>query len=260
MTQTVTTTRTPYQGYNTNKGTLQNQRGAPQEQGYSPSSHAAIQHQEDIPQNNTTSQIQKPASLNNINPQLQGSAPRNSSSSQNREYAPRSNAGIRTVNEGDAPRVSMSQPYRSDLSSNPTSNPYQPLDLKDEDDTGLARQTSIPRKQIGTSAIPVHAAVQAPPYPRAQTGQSRQQSAPKPLPSIPGYTDHQKDAAPQPSSILNRSRPVPTSQTGWRDPQDIVDRAKTDTHDTHVVETVAPGQCHSQNCKSPRNNANLLLV
>lgn len=257
VTQTVTTTRTPHQGYNANRGTPQNQgyapRDIPQEQGYSSRNNAALQHQEYAPRNNATPQRQEYAPRNkNTTPQHQEYAPRNSATSQNREYAPRNNAaGIRPVNEGNAQKVSMSQPYRGDSSSNPRSNAYGSPNLQDEDDTGLARQNSIPRKQIGTSANAPYSSVQASSPPSAQTDYSRQQSAPKPLPSTPaaasrGYTDRQTDSAPQPSNILNRSRPISTSQAGLRDAHDVVDRAKNNTYDTQVVETVAPAVVHEK--------------
>ncbi len=282
MTQTITTTRTPNQRYNANRSTPQTQayapRSAPQEQGYYPSSHAAPQHRDYIPRNNTTSQPQDSAphgdntfqrqeyappmssttpqrqdytSRNNATPQLQGSAPRKSAVPQGQEYIARNNdAGFRPLNEEGAQRVLMSQPYRGDSSSNRRSNPYDSPNPQDEDDAGLARQNSIPRKQIGTSSNTPSSSVQASSPQRAPIGHSRQQSTPKPLPPTPAavsreYTDRQTDSAPQTSSILNRSRPIPTSQAGLRDPQDIVDRAKTNTYDTDVVETVAPGQPHS---------------
>ena len=249
VTQTVTTTRTPHQGYNANRGTPQTQayapRNPPQEQGYAPRTSAAPQRQEYAPRDNYNPQRHEYAPQHNTSPQHQESA-QQFTSSQNREHAPQNNASsIRPVNEGNAQRDSMSQPYRGDLSI-PRANPYDSPNLQDDDDAGLARQNSIPRKQIGTSRNTPHSSVQASSPPKAQTGHSRQQSAPKPLPSTPvapsrGYTDRQTDSAPQPSSILNRSRPIPTSQAGPRDAQDVVDRAKTNTYDTQVVETVAPG-------------------
>ena len=193
----------------------------------------------------TTFQRRDYAPANTI-PQLQESAPRNMVPSSNREHVPRNRPGNRSFDEGDVQRSPMSQPYREGLSSNPRSNVYDSSKLHDDDDAGLARQNSIPRKQIGTSASTSHSSNPASSSLKAQSGQSRQQNTPKPLPSVPvatshGYTDHQTHSASQPSSILNRSRPIPGSQTGLRDAQDIVDRAKTNTSDTQVIETVAPG-------------------
>ena len=268
VTQTITTTRTAPKGYNANRGNPPNQgyvpRSVPEEKGYSLSSNAAPQHQEYIPQNNTTSQVQESAprdgiisqrqdyaSRNNTTPQIQEFAARTSATFQNREYGPRYNASSRPLGEGNAQRASMSQPHQGGLPSNPKSNAHESLHFQDEDDAGLARHNSIPRKQIGTPASTQYSPPQPSSPPRAQTSQSRQQSAPKPLPSTPaavshGHTDRQMDYAPQPPSILNRSRPIPTSQAGLQDAQDVVDRAKTDTYDTDVVETVAPGQFRSQ--------------
>lgn len=254
MTQTVTTTRTPHQGYNGNRGSPQNPgyapRNTPREQEYASRNNAAPQYQEYSPRNNTTPQRQEYAPRINTSPQHQELALRNSATSQDQDYALRNNAaGISSVNEGNAHRISMSQPYHGESSSKPRSNAYDSPNLQDEDEAGLARQNSIPRKQIGASANIPYPSIQPSSPLGAQTGHSRQQSAPKPLPPTPaaasrGYNDRQMDSASPPSSILNRSRPIPTSQAGPRDAQDVVDRAKTDTYDTQVVETVAPGQSH----------------
>ena len=143
----------------------------------------------------------------------------------------------------------MYHPSPGGTSSNPGSETYKSLDLQNEDNAGLIRQSSIPRKQVGTFASTPYSSVAASSLASAQAGQSRQQTATKPLPSTPaalssGYVDRQMDSVAKPSSILNRSRPISPSQTGLRDAQDIVDRAKTNTSDTEVVETVAPGQFH----------------
>ena len=255
VTQTVTTTRTPHQGYDANRGTAQvhgyASRNTPQEQGYDPRNSTVPQHQEYAPRNNTTPQHQGSTPQNNATPQRQQYAPDNTASSLTREYAPRNNAGtIRPVNEGNAQGTSMSQSHRGDQSSGPRSNAYGSPTLQGEDDAGLARESSIPRKQIGTSANTTYSSAHSSSPPRAQTGHSRQQSASKPLPSTPataslGYTDRQTDSASQQSSILNRSRPMSTSQASIRDAQDVVDRAKSNTSDTQVIETVAPGQYHA---------------
>lgn len=261
VTQTVTTTRTPNQGHNANRGTLPNHGNAPgsapQERGYSPSSNAVPQHQEYIPRSSNTSQSaargdatsqrQDYPSINNNTPQLHESAPRNSTTSQIREHVQRNNASIKPVNERECQRASMPQSSRGDLSSNPGPKAYDSLNFQNEDDAVLARQNSIPRKQIGTSASTPYSSVPASSPSRAQTGQIRQQNALKPLPSTPAtvdreYTDHYADSAHHPSHILNRSRPISTNQTGLPDAQGVVDRAKTSTYDTDVVEVVAPGQ------------------
>lgn len=254
VTQTVTTTRTPHQGHNVNRGILHNQGNAQrdtlQEQGYAPWNNAAPQQQEYATLNNTTPQRQEYLPRNHTTPQHQEVAPRTSATSQNREFFPRNNAAtIRSIDGSNDRGFSMSQPYRGDPPSSPRTNTYDSSKLQDEDDAGLARQNSVPRKQVGTSISTPYSSVQASPPPMAQKGHSRQQSYPKPLPSTPstashGYNDRQADSSPQPSSILNRSRPISASQPGLRDPQDVVDRAKTNTYDTQVVETVAPGQSY----------------
>ena len=268
MTQTITTTHTPHRGSNANRGAPINQGYAPrdafQEQGYDGSTHVVPEHQEYISRHNNISQTLRTApphdaksrhqdytSPNNNTPQPQGSASRDSSAFQTREYVPQHNTDFRAVKEEDPQRFSIAQPYRKGLSSNQRTNPYESPKQQDEGDRGLARQNSIPRKQLGMSASTIQPSVTTSPSPRTQTGQTRHQSIPKPLPSTPAaespvHTNRLADSLSQPSSILNRSRPVPTSHMVPRDAQDVVDRAKTSSYDTTVVETVAPGQSRSE--------------
>ena len=246
MTQTVTTTRTPHYGSNVNRSTLQTQEyvprnsGTPQDQGYAPRNNAAPQHQ-------------AYGSRNTITPQQEYGF-KHDTSSPIQEYSLRNNAGtIRPVNDARGQGPSMTQSDRDNSLSSPRFNTYDSPNLPEEDHAGLVRQNSIPRKQIGTSPNTPYSSVQASsPHqvwstPMAQTGHSRQQSAPKSLPSTPAaksreFNDRQTDPTPQSSSILNRSRPTSSNPAGLRDAQDVVDRAKTNTCDTQVVESVAPGQ------------------
>lgn len=243
----------PHQGHNANRGSPQSQGYAPktyttQEQGYAPQNNAVPQHKEYPPGNNAIPQHQEYAPQTNPTPQHQQTAPRKSATSQNREYPPRNiAASIRPVNEGNPQGVSMSQPYRGDPSSNPRAKAYDTPNLQDDDDAGLTRQNPIPRKRIGASSNgPYSSSAEASSPLGTQSGHSRQQSAPKALPPTPaaaslGHTDREMDSTAQKSSILNRSRPDFTNQAGLRNAQDVVDRAKTNTYDTQVVETVAPG-------------------
>ena len=201
------------------------------------------------PQGDITPQRQAYASSNNTIPQPQEYAPRNSVNPHSREYVPRNGASIRPVIEGHSQETSMYHPSPGGTSSKPGSEAYNSLDLQKEDDAGLIRQSSIPRKQVGTFASTPYSSVPASSPPSAQTGQSRQQTGTKPLPSTPAalssrYIDRPTDSVSKPSGILNRSRPMPPSQTNPQDAQDVVDRAKTNTYDTEVIETVAPGQFH----------------
>lgn len=111
----------------------------------------------------------------------------------------------------------------------------------------LARQKSIPRKQVGTSANAPYSSAQSLETSNGQLGHSRTQSASKPLPVAPvpstdGYDFRRSEAVPQSSSILDRSRPISREVHGPRDAQDVVNRAKTNTYDTSVTEKVAPGK------------------
>ena len=240
MTQTVTTTRTPHHTYNANRGVPQPQGNATrssQEQGYGLRNNATPQRQEYYRQDNTT-------------PQHHEVGPQDSADFRHRKYAPDA-ADTRPVNEGYAQRDSVPQSHPADLSSNQKSKAYSSPSMHDGYDEVLARQDSIPRKKIGTSANTPRSSDQATSPPMAPVSHSRPQSATKPLPSTPaaasqGNTSRQMESPSWPSSTHDRSRPNHKSPAGLRDAQDVVDRAKTNTYDTQVTETVAPGQSHSQ--------------
>ena len=133
----------------------------------------------------------------------QGSIPARGSS-QAQGYSRWDTAGIRPVNQEDQPQIGYDGPVS-----------------KEGDDANLARQISIPRKQVGTSANVQQSSVQPPMPSNRQQGHSRNQSASKPLPAAPVV-----------------SNDVP----GAPDAQDVVNRAKSNTYDTTVVEKVAPGK------------------
>ena len=242
MTQTVTTTRTPHQTFNANRGVPQAQANATrssQEQGYGL-------------RNNATPQRQEYYRRDNITPQHHEIGPQHSAEFRHREYALGADAAdSRPINELYEQRDSMPQSHPADLSSNQNYDAYSSPTMHDGYDEVLARQDSIPRKKIGTSAKAPHSSDQAPSPPMVPVSHSRQQSATKPLPSTPaaasqGNTSRHIESPSWPSSTHDRSRPNHKSQAGLRDAQDVVDRAKTNTYDTQVTETVAPGQSHSR--------------
>ena len=141
-----------------------------------------------------------------------GSVPRDShqgfvparGSSQAQGYSRWDNAGIRQVNREDQPQIGYDGPAS-----------------KEGDDANLARQISIPRKQVGTSANVPQSSVQPPIPSNRQQGHSRNQSASKPLPAAP---------------MSSNDAP------GVQDAQNVVNRAKSNTYDTTVIERVAPGK------------------
>ena len=151
-------------------------------------------------------------------------------SSQAQGYSNQDIARIRKVNQDDTRQHAYDGPA--------------PQDGYDAD---LARQKSIPRKQVGTSANAPYSSAQFQVPSNGQLSHSRNQSAPKPLPSVPvsstdGYELRRTEAMPQSTSVLDRSRPISRGVNGPRDVQDVIKRAKTNTYDTEVIEKVAPGK------------------
>lgn len=125
-------------------------------------------------------------------------------SSQAQGYSRWDNAGILPVNQEDQSQSGYDGPAS-----------------KEGDDAHLARQISIPRKQVGTSANIPQSSVQTPIPSNLQQGHSRNQSTSKPLPAAPIFSN---------------------DVHGAQDAQDVVNRAKSNTYDTTVVEKVAPGK------------------
>ncbi|KAL2039811.1 hypothetical protein N7G274_007211 [Stereocaulon virgatum] len=126
---------------------------------------------------------------------------------------------------------------------------YNSLVTQDGYGADLARQKSIPRKQVGISANAPYSSAQSPEPSSEQLGHSRNQSASKPLPVAPasstdGYDSRRSEAVPQPSGILDRSRPISRGVHGPRDAQEVINRSKNDTYDTLVTEKVAPAVVH----------------
>lgn len=197
---------------------------------------------------------------NRNDPQYQGSptrgndtgfGPTDLETKSSNPYAGRGNDTLRSgnarmVNDGDHQQFATPNLYRDEI---PSKTRFHESNTSASQDgyQDLARQKSIPRKQIGTSAHAPYSSVQYSTSSSPQIGHSRQQSDLKPLPSAPilsndGYRDRETAATPQPSSILDRSRPITKGYMTPRDGQEVVDRAKSNTYDTEVIEKIAPGK------------------
>ena len=153
-----------------------------------------------------------------------------SNSSQAQGYDTRTKGGIRKVTQ--------------DNTRQPAYNGPAP---PDDYDGHLAPQKSIPRKQVGTNANAPYSSGESSATSNGQNGHSCVQNASKPLPSAPlspngSYENEEKEALPQPSNVLDRSRRICRGVNGPRDAQDVINRAKSNTHDTSVFEKVAPGR------------------
>ena len=123
----------------------------------------------------------------------------------------------------------------------------------EEYDQNLTRQPSIPRKRVGASANTSTPSMQTSSSANPYAGRDQSQSVPKSLPPIPRLSNGRsgddtngnasQTPAGQMSSVLDRARPVPSKDfLGFRNAQDVVQRAKSNTYDTEVIERVAPGK------------------
>ena len=121
------------------------------------------------------------------------------------------------------------------------------LDRQREHEGSLARQKSIPRKQVGTSAQAPYLSTEDSVLHNPKAGHGRQQNVSKVLPSLPVSANTnigapKSEPETQSTGILNRSRPVTRAQAGTLEAKDIINRAKSNTYDTEVIEKVAPGE------------------
>ena len=116
------------------------------------------------------------------------------------------------------------------------------------DDPDLSRETAIPRKQVGSSPKAPYSGNPSPTGQYVPAGDDPRVSIGKPLPSAPApnHNSHQPRRSHnvvQPSSVLDRSRPISRSAGGAAyTAQDVVQRAQHNSADTEVIERIAPGQ------------------
>lgn len=159
----------------------------------------------------------------------------------------RSKPGDKSVNRLDGHTPSASIPYQDSNTNDLKTYAHDAPREQGEYDAALVRQKSIPRKQIGTSAQVPYPSAESSAIPSSHISHGRQKSASKSLPSTSlssgnGYEARKMEAPPQPASILNRSRPITRDSAKPRDGQQVVNRAKSNTYDTEVIEKVAPGK------------------
>lgn len=224
VTQTVTTTRTGHQGQFANRATPKNQSVT----NHNDISNTRTRH--------TDPPIDEPYA--------------NSSGVQRDGYDTPVNAYARPVNQSHGQQYSTPKPHRDNAPPNSRPDVYDTPTGQGDYDAGPTRHNSIPRKQVGASAQGSLPSPESSTLRTSQIGHSRQQSASKALPTTPvssgkGYEARRPEAASQPASILDRSRPITRGPAQPHDAQDVVKRAKSDTYDTEVIEKVAPGEYQS---------------
>ena len=153
-----------------------------------------------------------------------------------KDSVPRGNA------EGQNNNGSRSSPYSAEAL-------YDSAAQQAQEESDLTRRTSIPRKMVRASPTNPSAGTFSTSHQQSPPSQMRQSSLHKPLPTAPPATrDGYQDSAPEehrshrPSNDL---RPIPLSEihrgnklTG----DDVVARASSNTYDTEVIETIAPGK------------------
>ena len=152
----------------------------------------------------------------------------------------------KTASYPNAQQQSAPGSQRNNVLPNTRIEDYDAAGGQGKHDQQLARKKSIPRKQVGTPAQGSHLPTDSTALPGSQIDHSAQHSSLKALPPTPAHLDREArrtEANHQSDGILNRSRPITRGFMEPRDAQDVVNRAKSNTNDTEVVEKVAPGQC-----------------
>ena len=140
----------------------------------------------------------------------------------------------------DDRRPTQHAPHQPHSSSIPSRSSLQA-------DESLARKTSIPRKQVGSSSVPSNsAAASAATYevsersPRDGDSQQLQSTRPRGA-RDPGYKSSKDTSSPRQYDTTPNFSRVSNNLRGGPSAQEVVERARTNTKDTTVTEVVAPG-------------------
>ena len=138
------------------------------------------------------------------------------------QLMPRNNAGARPIGDGVG--------YRNTNDQYSPAARYDPVDYQSNADNSASRRTSIQRKQVGSSpTIPseftaTHAGTQKP---------------------VPTSSQETRTIRHVPANDGSSLRPLKNYVPGARDGQlgaeDVVNRARSNTYDTEVIEKIAPG-------------------
>ncbi|MCJ1437149.1 hypothetical protein MMC27_006534 [Xylographa pallens] len=115
--------------------------------------------------------------------------------------------------------------------------------VQQQEEQGLSRKRSIPRKLVGSgSALQVSDPVT--PSPTTAKLHSRQSSLQKPLPTAP-YGSQELGADDMRSTTgKDQARRAAQQSSSSITAQDVMNRAKGNTRDTEVIETIAPAVVH----------------
>lgn len=132
------------------------------------------------------------------------------------------------------------------MPSNTTSDAYTTQYGEDDYEDSLARDPPIPRKQVVTSTNAGYQSAQQVSAPTAYSGRYQGNSnalSEAPSTASDGIGSGRNEVPSQSTSVLDRSRPISSKGvTGPQSAQDVVNRAKSNTYDTEVIEKVAPGE------------------
>ena len=137
---------------------------------------------------------------------------------------------------------------RNNASSHTPAAEYDPLNRQAQGDKDLARKPSIPRKQVGSS-IGSSPSMQSSLPSHSIPSHSPHSSLQKPLPSNPprdssvkyGAYEGEEDYS-SPTNLNGQSRASSDLVSTNPTPEDVLDRAKSNTVKTEVVESIAPGK------------------
>ena len=112
--------------------------------------------------------------------------------------------------------------------------------VQQQAELGLSRKRSIPRKLVGSGS-----ALQAPdPVTSSSTTaklHSHQSSLQKPLPTAPYETQGLGVIDMRSTTGNDQARSATQQSSSAITAQDVINRAKGNTRDTEVIETIAPG-------------------
>lgn len=165
-------------------------------------------------------------------------------------HAPSGNATIRPVNESMTPKPLKPNSKKQATVRSFDEQPYAPSsDASHVNDSPVHRQQSIPRKQMApSSAEPVHTPnpTERSPYIKTKGGQPYGGSDILPVQKATWSPESQQASNASPRNLVHTMREREESRgqfsaTSAANAQDVLDRARNNTVETQVTESVAPG-------------------
>lgn len=149
-------------------------------------------------------------------------------------------ASFGSRNDSHVPRTSGGVADNPTMYVSPQNAPtYDPSRSQLQDESDLLRKNSIPRKQLRDHTKGQPSGAQ-PQFLRGQTPSANVGYPSRPDPAVYPQLEERRDNLTR--GVLDRSRPISRGPGTANTAERVVDRAKSNTINTEVIETFAPGK------------------